>query len=194
MLALAGMDLAPSIDSLELSYSTRALHHQQQGVLLFQELLRRNSQAPLVNVFSIVLVILALASAHAESTEPTVISALLRGQPALGRRKWEEIRESHVSALAGGPDLDESKALHEDVIDCFDRLTARYTHDEVCAKEMILLGRGRGRSTQAFDVTGLGQWPATMSDAFFKRLREHQPEALTILGHYSIVLGRSRKR
>lgn len=97
MLALAAMDLASAAaDESEHGqmalYRARGLHHQQIALPIFRALLLRDEhqEQTVIFIFSIILVMLAFASAQSAPTQPTLdeilaMFALFRGPRAM----WE---------------------------------------------------------------------------------------------------------
>merc|ERR1711939_429982 len=93
ILALAGLDVAcgDAASPMASQARTRALHHQQRGLALFQATLQDPAKADIYATFafSIMLVILAFASAQAEPTFPSVdgileLFGLFRGVGVIG--------------------------------------------------------------------------------------------------------------
>jgi len=108
LLALAGMDLARVAPEKRVLYRTRALHHQQAGLLIFQGVLSREPSAHVeaIFVFSVILIILAFASPQTEDETPTVdgildLFALFRGPRTLATAYWPTIKSHVIEPLVG---------------------------------------------------------------------------------------------
>jgi len=200
ILALAGMDMARLQGEARGTYRTRAFHHQQIGLAMFQAMLSGDSSAQIHTIFpfSLMLVILAFASAHSEVAESSVdaildVFALFRGPRTLATTNWAAITESDYMVLLRPKDTKPPGGLSGDVVRKIEQLRA-IGADEVSKAATQQLADAIEASTQRFDLRVIGRWPAMMSEEFFARLKEHQPEAMVILSHYSIVLAAFRER
>ncbi|KAK0869723.1 hypothetical protein LTR87_013586 [Friedmanniomyces endolithicus] len=200
ILALAGMDLARMDGDAHSAYRTRAFHHQQMGLSIFQEMLQKDNSAQIHAIFpfSLILVILAFASAHTEVAEPSVdtildIFALFRGPRALAAANYDAISESEYYVLLRPTDTKPPPRLSEEVVRQAEKLRAMGS-DDVARVATRQLADAIEVSAQRFDLRVIGRWPAMLSDHFFARLKQHHPEALVVLSHYSIVLAAFRER
>ncbi|EMC99923.1 hypothetical protein BAUCODRAFT_136463 [Baudoinia panamericana UAMH 10762] len=200
ILALAGLDLARIPSPTASTYRTRALHHQQLGLAMFQEMLVQDTatQMHAIFPFSLMLIIITLASAQEEAMQWSVDSivnmfALYRGPRALAKSNWDTIRDSHLGALLSKGDAAEDPGVPEDLRTLLERLD-RYCTDEVAidAKKMIIADIER--AGPALDLRAVGHWPAMVSDPFFARLKAQEPGALAVLSYYSLVLNAFRER
>ncbi|KAK0935360.1 hypothetical protein LTR29_013073 [Friedmanniomyces endolithicus] len=200
ILALAGMDLARMDGDAHSTYRTRAFHHQQMGLSIFQDMLQKDNAAQIHAIFpfSLILVILAFASAHSEAAEPSVdtildIFALFRGPRALAAANYDAISESEYYVLLRPNDTRPPRDLSEEVVRQAEKLRA-IGSDDVARVATRQLAEAIEVSAQRFDLRVIGRWPAMLSDHFFARLKQHHPEALVVLSHYSIVLAAFRER
>ncbi|KAK3674000.1 hypothetical protein LTR78_006202 [Recurvomyces mirabilis] len=201
LLALSGMDLAQFDGEMRGTYRTRALHHQQIGLTIFQEMLAQDSAAQIHTIFpfSLMLIILAYASVHSENVEWSVdaildLFALYRGPRMLAMSNWKAIAGSEMLALLRpGDAAKEADGPSEPVQAALQQLQS-YPSDEVSRTAVKLLADAIEISASSFDMRVIGRWPSMLSEEFFVRLREHQPEALVILSYYSIALAAFRDR
>ncbi|KAK4501899.1 hypothetical protein PRZ48_007708 [Zasmidium cellare] len=203
MLALAAMDLAcAAADEGEQGqmalYRARGLHHQGVALPMFRSLLLRDDhrEQNVIFIFSIMLVMLAFASAQSAPTPPTLdeildMFALFRGPRALwemhqnGANK-ELIQTLFPKALPDRPDLPEAEFMNPDNpmigIDHPDI-------DQSCAQavEQIRWAWARHRNDQD-DVRAMAWFPALMPQGFYEQCQEHRPIALAILNLYASIL------
>ncbi|TKA73604.1 hypothetical protein B0A55_05716 [Friedmanniomyces simplex] len=200
ILALAGMDLARMDSDARSTYRTRAFHHQQMGLSIFQDMLQGDSAAQIHTVFpfSLMLVILAFASAHSEAAEPSVdaildLFALFRGPRALATANYTAIAESEYYVLLRPNDTKPPPGLSDEVVRQAEKLRA-IGSDDIARLATKQLAEAIEVSAQRFDLRVIGRWPAMLSEHFFARLKQHHPEALIVLSHYSIVLAAFRDR
>ncbi|KAK5702029.1 hypothetical protein LTR97_004847 [Elasticomyces elasticus] len=182
------------------TYRTRAFHHQQIGLALFQEMLQKDSSAQIHTVFpfSLMLIILALASVHSDDTEPSVdvlldVFALFRGPRALATANFAAIAESEYFVLLRPTDTKPSPGISDEVLRQAELLRTM-GGDDIARTATQQLADDIEVSAQRFDLRVIGRWPAMLSDHFFARLKEHHPDALVVLSHYSIVLAAFRER
>lgn len=200
ILALAGMDLARLDGEDRVAYRARALHHQQMGLAKFQSILAGDAGAHINATFpfSLMLIILAYASVQSEASDWSVdaildLFMLYRGPRALARAHWTSIEGTQLHQLLQPGDSSQSGVLCDPVKHQLQvlRLQGR---DEVSQAAMQELANAIESSARGFDLRLVGRWPTLLSEDFFARLRQHQPEALVILSHYSIVLSAFRER
>ncbi|KAK3064024.1 hypothetical protein LTR53_018659, partial [Teratosphaeriaceae sp. CCFEE 6253] len=148
--------------------------------------------------FSLMLVILAFASAHSEIAELSVdavfdVFALFRGPRTLAAANWNAIAGSDFLVLLRPTDTKQSLGLSDSVAQQTAKLRA-IGGDAITQTATKQLADAIEASAQRFDLRVIGRWPAMLSDEFFARLKEHQPEALLIMSYYSIVLAAFRER
>ncbi|KAK5124993.1 hypothetical protein LTR85_001183 [Meristemomyces frigidus] len=149
-------------------------------------------------VFSIILIILAFASAQTEAEPPSLdaildLFALIRGPRALAQNKWDAIKGSHIQALIGPIEGDKPPAIPEALREHLEQVVASNL-DSPYREEFVKLKEGIYDSSQPFDIRVVGRWPSLMSDGFFALLKEHDSRALVILSQYSIILRAFHKR
>ncbi|KAK5113243.1 hypothetical protein LTR62_003579 [Meristemomyces frigidus] len=200
ILALSGMDLAQFDGEMRSTYRTRALHHQQIGLAMFQEILAHDSAAQIHSVFpfSLILIILAYASVHSENVDWTLdamldLFALYRGPRMLAISNWKAIADSEILALLRPGNAREADGPGAPVREALQQLQS-YASDDVAREAVKLLSDAIEISANSFDMRVVGRWPSSLSDEFFTRLKQHQPEALMILSYYSIALAAFRDR
>ncbi|KAI7560361.1 hypothetical protein D0864_04418 [Hortaea werneckii] len=203
ILALSGLDMACS-DATSPTASqarTRALHHQQRGLALFQASLQDPAKADIhaTFAFSIMLVILAFASAQSEPTFPSVDGilehfGLFRGNRTLAQMNWEAIRASHILALIDPGAEQQEYKLDPKLASYLEEFKDAQPDDTLKDAVTLLTESVHVSSGRFFDSKAIGRWPSMMEEAFMDRLKAHQPEALVILAHYAIVMQAYRRR
>jgi len=199
LLALAGMDLARVAPEKRVLYRTRALHHQQAGLLIFQGVLSREPSAHVeaIFVFSVILIILAFASPQTEDETPTVdgildLFALFRGPRTLATAYWPTIK-SHVIEPLVGPRNDNPPAdLPKYMSTYFLNLNLELEEPHRAAWDRLT--ENVARSLESQELRAVGNWPATLNDEFFNRMRAHDPVALIVLAQFSIVVRKFQSR
>ncbi|RMY55743.1 hypothetical protein D0863_13213 [Hortaea werneckii] len=203
ILALSGLDMAcgDAASTTASQARTRALHHQQRGLALFQATLQDPAKADIYATFafSIMLVILAFASAQAEPTFPSVdgileLFGLFRGNRTLAQMNWEAIRASHILALIDPGAEQQEYKLDPKLASYLEEFKDSQPDDTLKDAVTLLTETVHVSSGKFFDSKAIGRWPSMMEEAFMDRLKADQPEALVILAHYAIVMQAYRRR
>ncbi|RMY90169.1 hypothetical protein D0861_03799 [Hortaea werneckii] len=203
ILALSGLDMACSDATSPLASQarTRALHHQQRGLALFQATLQDPAKADIYATFafSIMLVILAFASAQAEPTFPSVdgileLFGLFRGNRTLAQMNWEAIKASHILALIDPGAEQQEYKMDPKLASYLEEFKDAQPDDTLKDAVTMLAETVHMSSGRLFDSKAIGRWPSMMEEAFMDRLKAHQPEALVVLAHYAIVMQAYRRR
>lgn len=199
LLALAGMDLARVTPEKRVLYRTRALHHQQAGLLIFQEVLSRESAAHIeaIFMFSVILIILAFASPQTEDEVPSVdgildLFALFRGPRTLATAYWPTIKGQVIEPLVGPRNDNPPTDLPKYISTYFTDL--KFELEEPHRAAWDRLTENIARSLESQDLRAVGNWPATLHDEFFSRMRAHDPVALIVLAQFSIVVRKFQSR
>lgn len=149
-------------------------------------------------VFSVILIIMAYASAQTEPVPPSLdaildIFALIRGPRALSQNNWDAIKGSHVQFLIGHLDDGEPPAAHKALQEHMEEIEA-LNLDSPYKEEVARLKDSIYQSARPFDMRVVGRWPSLMSDDFFALLKKHDGRALLILAQYTIILRAFKER
>ncbi|KAH9820420.1 GAL4-like Zn(II)2Cys6 (or C6 zinc) binuclear cluster DNA-binding domain [Teratosphaeria destructans] len=203
ILALAALDMSRTTDSEQrMRCRTRALHHQQAGLAIFQGWLTQpepSARIEAIFAFSCILIIITFATPGVDNERPSIngvldVIRLYRGPKVMASKSWHLISTSDISPLLGewkGPtelDFPYDLRVH------FDNLNFRLEdEDDNQAWTVLMECIARSiRTHQETEFKAIGTWPALMSSTFFDRLQALQGQALVMLAQFSFVLRRFR--
>ncbi|KAF2767282.1 hypothetical protein EJ03DRAFT_158320 [Teratosphaeria nubilosa] len=203
ILALPALDMSRTTDSEQRTRCrTRALHHQQSGLAIFQGRLTQpepSARLEAIFAFSCILIIITFATPGVDNENPSIngvldVIRLYRGPKVMASKSWQLISTSDISPLLGewkGP-TEFSFPHHLRVH--FDNLNLKL-EDEDDNQAWTVLIECIARSIKPHQETefkAIGTWPALMSNTFFDRLQALQGQALVILAQFNFVLRRFR--
>ncbi|PYH85356.1 hypothetical protein BO82DRAFT_389479 [Aspergillus uvarum CBS 121591] len=211
LLAVAALHLAITIKSpLEAqpsdhTYHVRALHHHSLGLQLFNTQLASRSPAnDVLFTFAMLLIVWAFAAPIAANDTLTLDEiidslSLIRGCKALFLLHQETILYRPVGQIVGirpqqadpGPCASDPSIL-SDIHDLFDNLQTIACDDTVYQRATFdlqtVVYKAYNRQIGLQDTRLVAAWPANVSEEYWARLRRHEPVALRIFIHYTVLL------
>lgn len=112
----------------------------------------------------------------------------------LGTSNWRAITTSWIQPLLG-PQIEEQEYfLSTELQQYLDNFETAQTDNVLRDAANLLSESMLQTSGKIFDSKSIGRWPAMVSEEFYERLKAHQPEALVILAHYSLIVRANKAR
>ncbi|KAL1306415.1 hypothetical protein AAFC00_005120 [Neodothiora populina] len=195
LLAISAAHLALNYAKDGTDYRIRAIHHQNMGLLGYRAAISEISSLNAIPsfVFSVMLGVLTFAGPRLSAKEASIDDALelftlMRGSKVVWELEKQTVLTSPMVALIPPPDWD------------FDKLDAGL---EAKLEDLKLLSPGDAVYTTAVDELKLcmqvalaapddflitARWMATVDEQFWVRLKAHDPIALLLFAHYSLIL------
>lgn len=200
LLSVAALHLAQS-EPHDAMYRLRALHHHDLGLQLFNKQLSNvtpeNSQT--LFAFGIMLVVWVYASPTASKQDLQLheildLLELVRGCKAIFMLHMDNIVGTPIGSITEfTPKLGSVKSmrfLSPAASRIFENLRLRVP-DSIYDHAIVRLENVFMKSiAEPDDNRTVAAWPSIVDDAFWTRLRRHEPQAMFLFTHYSILVER----
>jgi Fungal specific transcription factor domain len=206
LFSVTALHIASSHPENRSSYIDRAIRHHNIALREYSRKLdsmtRENSASLFACAASIVISTLNLAVSrpHEEPMGPIEeilgIFTLLRGVPLVLGETWDWVRESEISPMFAGRELDDTVVLSDGVTNALKLLEERNQLSSNAGLERHTYDFAIQRIKECFKLSSSNDrdngmvlsWPISVSEMYITLLRSREQMALVILAYYAVIL------